>query len=110
MKTTEYINILIKENGDLKTLCKSNAETIRLLKREIVKLNNTISKKDKKILKLEEDSVNVKTQNELNKIKGDLKQLKEEFEYLQQEYKNVVNENVEFKRIFEDIESTCDSD
>ena len=39
MKTIDYINNLIKENEDLKTLCKSHVETIRLMKREANKLN-----------------------------------------------------------------------
>ena len=37
MKTIDYINTLFKENEELKALCKTNAETIHLLKREIEK-------------------------------------------------------------------------
>ena len=48
MNNVDYINILIKEKESLTELCKSHAETIRLMKREIGKLNNTILKKDKK--------------------------------------------------------------
>ena len=96
MKTSDYINSLIKENMELEELCKSHVKTIRLIKRELTKLNNTILKKDKKIIKLENESLNIKTQKELD--------------ILQNDYNNVVNENMELKHIFDDIESTCDSE
>ena len=44
MKTADYINTLIKEKEELKKLCISHVETIRLQKREIQNLNNTILK------------------------------------------------------------------
>ena len=46
MKTVDYINTLIKEKEELKALCKSHVETIRLIKKELSKLNTTISKKE----------------------------------------------------------------
>ena len=55
MKTIDYINALIKEKENLSALCKSHVETIRLIKRELVKLNHNMSKKDKQISELEED-------------------------------------------------------
>ena len=54
MKTIDYINNLIKENENLKTLCKSHVETIRQLKRENEKLNNDVLKKNKEIKKRED--------------------------------------------------------
>ena len=110
MKTIDYINALIKEKENLSALCKSHVETIRLIKRELGKLNNTITKKDKKILKLESESVNVKTQKELEKVKNELSKLKADYDDLQSKYNNVVRENAELKRIFEEIETLCDSD
>ena len=53
MKAVEYINSLIKERDELKDLCKSHVETIRTMKKEFIKLNNEIVRKDKKIQKLE---------------------------------------------------------
>lgn len=107
MKAIDCINTLIKENEDLKTLCKSHVETIRLMKRELNKINNTITKKDKKIQKLESDSLktNEKKQKEIDKVKNELNNLKEDYKELQSKYKDVMNENVEFKRIFDDISS-----
>lgn len=110
MKTSDYINSLIKENMELEELCKSHVKTIRLIKRELTKLNNTILKKDKKIIKLENESLNIKTQKELDKVKNELGELKEKYDILQNDYNNVVNENMELKHIFDDIESTCDSE
>ena len=67
MKIEEYVNSLIKEKEELKSACKTQIEKIRLMKREITKLNNTISKNYKKILKLENEneSINMKIKNEL---------------------------------------------
>ena len=76
MKTVDYINTLIKEKEELKALCKSHVETIRLIKKELSKLNTTITKKDKRILKLENESPNVKIQKELEKVKNELNTLK----------------------------------
>ena len=110
MKTLDYINTLIKERDEFKEMCKKHVETIRLIKRELTKLNNTISKKDKKIQKLENDANNFKTQKELEKVKNELKVLKTEYKDLQSKYDFVVNENIELKRIFDEIENICDSD
>ena len=110
MKTVDYINTLIKEKESLTALCKSHVETIRLIKRELGKLNNTITKKDKKISKLESGSVNAKTQKELEKVKNELSKLKADYGDLQSKYNNVVRENAELKRIFDEIETLCDSD
>ena len=65
MKTTDYINSLIAEKESLKETCKSHVKTIELLRKELKKLKLDISKKDKKILKLENDSLNVKEQKEI---------------------------------------------
>jgi prefoldin subunit 5 len=85
-------------------------ETIRLMRRELTKLNNIISKKDKTINKLENESINLKTQKELNNIKNEMNKMQIEYEYLQNKYNSVVNENVELNSIFDDVENTCDSD
>ena len=105
MKAIDYINTLIKENEELKSLCKSHVETIRLIKRELSKLNNTITKKDKIILKLENESSNVKIQNELEKVKNELNKLKSEYDTLQHKYNDVMIENKELKLIFDEIEN-----
>lgn len=110
MKTIDYINTLIKEKEELKALCKSHAETIRLIKKELNKLNTTITKKDKKILKLESESLNVKTQKELDKVKSELKELKAKYDDLHTKYDEVVRENVYLGKIFDEIENICDSD
>ena len=103
MKTIDYINSLIKERDEFKELCKKHAETIHTLKREVTKLNNTNQKQEKKILKLECESLNTKIKLELDKVKNELSDLKIK-------YDTVVNENVEMKRILEDIDNICDSD
>ena len=103
MKTIDYINTLIKEKEELKALCKSHVATIRLIKKELNKLNTTITKKDKKILKLESESLNVNTQKELDKVKSELNDL-------QSKYNEVVRENVDLRKIFDEIENICDSD
>lgn len=110
MKTVDYINSLIKERDDIKEICKSHVETIRLMKREFIKLNNIISKHEKKIQKLESESVNIKTKNELDKVKNDFKKLKEDYRDLQNNYDAVFREKEELKLIFDEIEKTCDSD
>lgn len=110
MKAVDYINALIKERDEIKEICKSHVETIRLMKREMMKLNNTISKQEKRIQKLESESVNIKTKNELDNVKSDLKKMKADYKDLQNNYNAVVGENEELKRIFDEIENTCDSD
>ena len=110
LKTIDYINALIKENEELKSLCKSHVETIRLIKRELSKLNNTIIKKDKRILKLENESPNVKIQKELENVKNELNILKADYDTLQRKYNNVMIENQELKIIFDEIGNICDSD
>lgn len=110
MKTIDYINTLIKEKERLTELCKSHVETICLIKRELNKLNKTILKKDKKILKLESEPSNVKIQKELDKVKDELNKLKYEYDLLQRKYNDVMSENAELKRIFDEIETLCDSD
>ena len=137
MKTADYINTLIKEKEELKKLCISHVETIRLQKREIQNLNNTILKKDKKIKCLENGELeNVK--NELNKLKIDYEdlqnkyidivskyegsdkktrrgkcdtsKLKAEYNALKSKYDDVVQKNKELMQIFDDIENECDSE
>jgi predicted nucleic acid-binding Zn-ribbon protein len=112
MKTEDYINTLIKEKESLTALCKSHVETIRLLKREISKLNHDILIKDKKIQNLESEikTPNEKTQKTSNKIKNELNNLKAEYKDLQNKYNILLVENEEYKRIFEDVENECDSD
>ena len=110
MKMEDYMNSLIKERDDFKELNKKHFETIHLMKREMTKLNNTNLKLNKKIQKLENESINIKTKNELDKVKTELKDLKTAYKELQSMYNTVVNENVELKRIFEEIENTCNSD
>jgi predicted nucleic acid-binding Zn-ribbon protein len=110
MKTVDYINTLIKEKEELKALCKSHVETIRLMKREMNKLNNTITKKDKRIKKLENESPNIKLQKELDKVKNDLNILKIEYDSLQSKYNSVMCENEELKSVFDDIENNIDGD
>ena len=103
MKTADYINSLIKENENLKSVCKSHVETILMIKRELSKLRTAISKKDKRILKLEGESINVKTQRELKNIKIELNTLKEEYDALLNKYNIVSKENEELKSIFNEI-------
>ena len=108
MKTEDYINSLIEEKENLKSTCKTHVETIRLMKRELVKLNNTISKKDKKILKLENESVCVKTQKELQNINIKFDNLKAEYDNLLYMYNSVVEENNELNNILDNINKLCD--
>ena len=103
MKTEDYINSLINERDNLKEICKSHAETIRFIKKELLK-------KDKKINKLEKDSLNIKIQNELDIIKSELNALKEEYDELQHKYNDVVKENKELKIVLDVIENMSDSD
>lgn len=137
MKAADYINTLIKERDELKELCKSHVEKIRLFKKDLIK-------KDKKIQKLESEikspNENIKNElvsfnnelillkqkyNDLKKNYNDLKQkcskkgsnkvnielntLKEEYKELQKKYNFVLAENEEYKRIFDDVENECDS-
>lgn len=137
MKTIDYINTLFKENEELKALCKTNAETIHLLKREIEKHKVTISHKDKKIQNLENSSVVANLENELNNLKekyvnlqseydialqkngipniksqkgkNDISKLRTEYNALMKKYEDVVKENEELKSIFNEIEGNSDS-
>ena len=110
MKTVDYINTLIKEKESLKELCQKHVETICLIKRELTHLNNTIAKKDKKILKLESGFSNVEVQTELDKVRNELDKLKKDYDTLLSKYNDAMNENAELKHIFDEIESLCDSD
>ncbi len=103
MKTIDYINNLIKEKDDLKELCKEHVETIRTMKKEIIK-------KDKIIKKLENSKGDAKIQKEFNNIKGELESLKVYYEDLHQMYESAVEENEELKNILNNIESSLDSD
>ena len=104
MKTADYINTLIKERDELKELCKSHVETIRLFQRDLIK-------KDKKIQKLESQikSPNENIQKELYCVKNELNNLKAEYKDLQNKYNILLVENEEYKRIFDDVENECDS-
>lgn len=110
MKTIDYINSLIKERDEFKELCKKHVETIQSLKREITKLNTVNLKQSKKIQKLETPSIDTNAKNEVNKIERELVDLKTKYGDLKSEYDIVVNENIELKRIFEEIDNGCDSD
>ena len=110
MKTADYIKSLVKENEKLKEACKTHVETIFVIKRDMNKIRNIITKKDKTITKLENESINIKTQKELEKVKNKLKDLKLEYKDLKNKYNDIVKENTELKRIFDDIENMCNSD
>ena len=110
MKTVDYINTLIKEKESLKELCQKHVETIYLIKRELTHLNNTIAKKDKKILKLESGFSNMEVEKELDKVRNELDKLKKDYDTLLSKYNDAMNENAELKHIFDEIESLCDSD
>lgn len=86
MKTADYINSLNKEIEELKELCKSHINTIRLQKREIFNLNNIILKKDKKIKKFENNQYVIDIQRELENVKNELSELK--IDYLNLQNKN----------------------
>lgn len=103
MKVIDYINSLIKERDKLKELCKSHVETIRLLKRDLMK-------KDKKIQKNENTTSNTNLQKELDNIKSELDSLRVNYEDLKNMYECAVEENEELKSILDEIERMCDSD
>ena len=108
MKVEDYIKSLTKERDGLKETCKTHVETICLLRSEIENLNNSIIKKDKKIAKLENESLNLKTQKELDKVKNDLKVLKIDYKNLKNKYNAAMTENADLKSIFDEIENICD--
>lgn len=138
MKTVDYINALTKENSELKATCKTHAETIRLLKRELWILKNSNLKKDKKIQNLESESYVSNEQIELEKVNNELKTLKIAYAELQNEFNDIVKKNEnqiekpqksrselsklraeyntlkrkydELVQIFEEAESTCESE
>ena len=106
MNNVDYINILIKEKESLTELCKSHAETIRLMKREIGKLNNTILKKDKKIQKIENDKATLcaKLQKERDNVKNELDIVKVNYEDLKRKYDDAMQKLDEYMNIFIEIE------
>lgn len=106
MKTVDYINILIKDKESLTELCKSHAETIRLMKREIGKLNSTILKKDKKIQKIENDKATL--DEKLKKVKNELVIAKTNYVDLKCKYDDAMKKIDEYVCIFNEIEDTCD--
>jgi multidrug resistance efflux pump len=111
MKTMEYINSLIKERDEFKDISKKHAETIRLLKIELKRLNRIISKNGNQNNNIDnDDSINIKSQKELDKVKNELKKLKADKKDLQNKYNDILLENEELKRIFNDIENISDSD
>jgi chromosome segregation ATPase len=135
MKTIDYINSLIKEKDELKALCKTHVRTIHTLRKEIQDLKKVISKKDLEIKQIESQD-NITDQNELESVKNELNmlglkynelqnmyddvlknstfkslnKLKTEHKKLQRKYEDSMRENEEYKRLFEEIESICDSD
>ena len=106
MNNVDYINILIKEKESLTELCKSHAETTRLMKREIGKLNNTILKKDKKIQKIENDKTTLctKLQKERDNVKNELDIVKVNYEDLKRKYDDAMQKIDEYMNIFNEIE------
>ena len=93
MKTVDYINTLIKEKEELRELCKSHVETMRLLKREIGKLNVSILRKDNKIQKMENNSIIANLENELNALKKEHNNLKDMYADLQSKYDEMLQKN-----------------
>lgn len=106
----EYINSLIKERDEFKDISKKHAETIRSLKIELKRLNRIISKSDKQSNIDDDESINIKSQKELDKVKNELKKLKADKKDLQNKYNDILLENEELKRIFNEIENVSDSD
>jgi predicted nucleic acid-binding Zn-ribbon protein len=76
MKTVDYINTLIKEKEELKTLCKRHVATIQALKRELVKIKVDITKKDKKIQSLENSLDGNKMQDNIDRLNNELNDLR----------------------------------
>lgn len=105
MKTEEYIKSLIKERDELKTLCKSHVETIRLIKRELVKLNHNMSKKDKQISELENGKIDVSLQTEFNTVKDELNDLTKKYEELLQKYEKLQSDNKSLNRKNTDLQN-----
>ena len=101
MKVEDYIKSLTKERDELKETCETHAETIYLLRSEIVKLNNINKKLQKN---------NIKIQTELDNVNNELLNLNMEYKILENKYNFVVSENEEFKCIFNEIENAYDSD
>ena len=111
MKTMEYINSLIKERDEFKDISKKHAETIRSLKIELKRLNRIISKNGNQNNNIDnDDSINIKSQKELDKVKNELKKLKADKKDLQNKYNDILLENEELKRIFNEMENVSDSD
>jgi chromosome segregation ATPase len=110
MKTLEYFNNLIEEHEKLKKLYKSSVDTVRLLRREVRKLNDIIEKRDKNIQKLENESLNLKMKTELDKVKSELKKMKNDYKDLEDKYNSIVIENDDLKQILNDAGNTSDSD
>ena len=105
MKTEEYIKSLIKERDELKILCKSHVETIRLIKRELVKLNHNMSKKDKQISELENGKIDVSLQTEYNTVKDELNDLTKKYEELLQKYEKSQANNKSLNRKNTDLQN-----
>jgi uncharacterized protein (DUF3084 family) len=106
MKAVEYINELIKERDELKELCKKHVDTIRTKEKELIKLNNEISRKNKAFKNSESGSetnvVNTQNNHELEILKDDFNALEMKYNNLQSEYDTVVNENNELNRFVND--------
>lgn len=103
MKAVEYINELIKERDELKELCKKHVDTIRTKEKELIKLNNEISRKNKAIKNSESGSeVNTNNNRELEILKEDFNSLEMKYKTLHSEYDTVVKENNELNRFVND--------
>jgi chromosome segregation ATPase len=97
MKEKDYIDSLIKEKESLKEQCKLQSETIRLLRREVIKRDRRNAKIEKESIASTEstvsiDSINEELKNELYCVKNDLYNLKIEYDSLQLKNNEILKE------------------
>lgn len=115
-KDIEYINSIIKERNELKQIYKKQSTEMLFMKRELRKLKNIISKKEKNNPepnsepKPNFESDFLKAKKELNKAKNELKKIKAENKDLQNKYKTIMDENTELKNIIDEIQTVFLSD
>lgn len=123
-KDIEYINSIIKERNELKQIYKKQSTEMLFMKRELRKLKNIISKKEKNNPepnselnpepnsepKPNFESDFFKAKKELNKAKNELKKIKAENKDLQNKYKTIMDENTELKNIIDEIQTVFLSD
>lgn len=102
--------IILTKDKKIKKL-ESNSNSIEKDELESIKkqLNQFKLKYDK--LKNEYDDVILTTPVEKHqKDTGELNKLKSEYKKLQRKCESIILENEEYKRIFDEMEKTCDSD